>query len=634
MVTLWATKVYRVDVHADAVVLCNGAWSGQTAWLPAEARPPVRPVKGEVIELRPREGGPARRGRIIASERIYLVPRDDGRLIVGATQEERGFDTTVTAGGVHELLREAYRVLPDVAEMELVGTIAGLRPGTPDNLPIVGRGAVDGLVLATGHFRNGILLAPITAEAVAATLAGTALPAVDGPRRPVPFVASSPRGQQRPTSDRNTPSERRDEDRAERGAAELADRRRWPRRRARPGRRSRARGVAIALDGEVVPRSRVGVDAAARRRRGRGPRRDPGRRRNLDARRPRVVLAADRRHRRLPLARADGRRRSPPPAPRSSPSPCAASTPARGGSVLDVIDRLGLFVLPNTAGCYTARDAVRTAKLAREAFETDWVKLEVIGDDRTLFPDAVELVDAAEQLVADGFTVLPYTNDDPILARRLEGVGCAAVMPLGSPIGSGAGIRNPYNIAIITERAEVPVILDAGIGTASDAALAMELGCSAVLAASAIFGAAEPTAMARALRAAVEAGHLPAPPAASPSAPTPSPPPPTRASPTSPDLPPAAGGHAAAGMALSMRTAAVAAAVAKDSCVQDPVAGRGAVQEQRQLLAELLGVRGAGLAGGLGEPRGDRLFVVAGVLACRVVRVGDFDGRRDERAQG
>jgi thiazole synthase len=182
--------------------------------------------------------------------------------------------------------------------------------------------------------------------------------------------------------------------------------------------------------------------------------------------------------------------------------------PAAEGSVLDVIDRLGLFVLPNTAGCYTARDAVRTAKLAREAFGTDWIKLEVIGDDRTLYPDAVELADAAEQLVADGFTVLPYTNDDPILARRLEEAGCVAVMPLGSPIGSGAGIRNPYNIAIITERAEVPVILDAGIGTASDAAQAMELGCDAILAASAIFGAEDPVAMATALRRGVEAGHL------------------------------------------------------------------------------------------------------------------------------
>ncbi len=181
--------------------------------------------------------------------------------------------------------------------------------------------------------------------------------------------------------------------------------------------------------------------------------------------------------------------------------------PVAKGSVLDVLDRLGLFALPNTAGCFTARDAVRTARLAREAFETDWIKLEVIGDDRTLYPDAVELLDAAETLVGEGFTVLPYTNDDPILARRLEEAGCAAVMPLGSPIGSGAGIRNPYNIAIIAERASVPVILDAGIGTASDATLAMELGCSAVMAASSIFGAQDPSGMAAALRDAVVAGH-------------------------------------------------------------------------------------------------------------------------------
>jgi len=181
--------------------------------------------------------------------------------------------------------------------------------------------------------------------------------------------------------------------------------------------------------------------------------------------------------------------------------------PAAKGSVLDVLDRLGMVALPNTAGCFTARDAVRTARLAREAFETDWIKLEVIGDDRTLFPDAVELLDAAETLVGEGFTVLPYTNDDPILARRLEEAGCAAVMPLGSPIGSGAGIRNPYNVAIIAERAGVPVILDAGIGTASDAALALELGCDAVMVASSIFGAEDPVAMAAAMRQAVEAGH-------------------------------------------------------------------------------------------------------------------------------
>ena len=177
------------------------------------------------------------------------------------------------------------------------------------------------------------------------------------------------------------------------------------------------------------------------------------------------------------------------------------------GSLLDVLVDAGVTILPNTAGCFTARDAVTTAQLAREALETDWVKLEVIGDDKTLLPDAVELVVAAEQLVADGFTVLPYTNDDPILARRLEDVGCAAVMPLGSPIGSGMGILNPYNLRLIREQARVPVILDAGIGTASDAALAMEAGADAVLLASAVSRAADPARMARAMRLAVEAGR-------------------------------------------------------------------------------------------------------------------------------
>ena len=182
--------------------------------------------------------------------------------------------------------------------------------------------------------------------------------------------------------------------------------------------------------------------------------------------------------------------------------------PEARGSLVDVLDAAGVRMLPNTAGCYTARDAVLTAKLAREAFGTDWVKLEVIGDDRTLLPDAPALLEAAEQLVDDGFVVLPYTNDDPILARRLEDVGCAAVMPLGSPIGSGMGLLNTYNLRLICERAGVPVILDAGVGTASDAALAMELGCDAVLCASAVSRAEDPTAMARAIRLGVESGRL------------------------------------------------------------------------------------------------------------------------------
>ena len=181
--------------------------------------------------------------------------------------------------------------------------------------------------------------------------------------------------------------------------------------------------------------------------------------------------------------------------------------PTARGSILEVLQQAGLEVLPNTAGCFTAREAVTTARLAREALETDWVKLEVIGDDRTLLPDPAELLEAAETLLGDGFVVLPYTSDDPILARRLQDVGCAAVMPLGSPIGSGMGIRNPYNLSIMRERITVPLILDAGVGTASDAALAMELGCDAVLCASAISRAREPVAMARAIRAAVEAGR-------------------------------------------------------------------------------------------------------------------------------
>jgi thiazole synthase len=182
--------------------------------------------------------------------------------------------------------------------------------------------------------------------------------------------------------------------------------------------------------------------------------------------------------------------------------------PAARGSLIDVLADAGVELLPNTAGCRTARDAVLTAKLAREAFATDWIKLEVIGDEDTLLPDAPELLRAAEELVDEGFVVLPYTTDDPVLARRLCDVGCPAVMPLGSPIGSGMGIRNPYNIALIRDTVSVPVVLDAGVGTASDATLAMELGCDAVMAASAISRAEDPVRMARAMRHAVQAGRL------------------------------------------------------------------------------------------------------------------------------
>ncbi|HQU27322.1 MAG TPA: thiazole synthase [Acidimicrobiales bacterium] len=182
--------------------------------------------------------------------------------------------------------------------------------------------------------------------------------------------------------------------------------------------------------------------------------------------------------------------------------------PSVEGSLYEVLERNKVALLPNTAGCYSAREAVATARLAREAFETDRVKLEVIGDDRTLLPDVVETLAAAEELVAEGFEVWAYTNDDLVVAQRLEQAGCVAVMPLGSPIGSGLGVRNPHAVALICERVGVPVLLDAGVGTASDAALAMELGCAGVLAASAINRALDPVAMGEAVASAVRAGRL------------------------------------------------------------------------------------------------------------------------------
>lgn len=178
-----------------------------------------------------------------------------------------------------------------------------------------------------------------------------------------------------------------------------------------------------------------------------------------------------------------------------------------GESLLDYLDEKKYLILPNTAACYTKEDAIRTSMLAREAGMSEMVKLEVIGDEKTLFPDTEQLIEASEYLVKEGFTVLPYTNDDPIVARKLEDIGCAAVMPLAAPIGSGLGVRNPYNLKIILDQARVPVIVDAGVGTASDAAIAMELGCDGVLMNTGIACARDPVQMAEAMKLAVEAGR-------------------------------------------------------------------------------------------------------------------------------
>lgn len=193
---------------------------------------------------------------------------------------------------------------------------------------------------------------------------------------------------------------------------------------------------------------------------------------------------------------------------RRVPLPGTPGAAPKGESLYDALAAKGLMILPNTAGCYTAEDAVTTARMARELLDTDLVKLEVIGDERTLFPDTPATIEAARILVAEGFTVLPYITDDPVACQRLAALGCAAVMPLAAPIGSGLGIRNPANLRIILETVEVPVIVDAGVGTASDAAIAMELGASAVLMNTGIAAAKDPVKMARAMKLAIEAGRL------------------------------------------------------------------------------------------------------------------------------
>ena len=338
-------------------------------------------------------------------------------------------------------------VVPGVLELEIEELLAGLRPPRPTTCRRSGPGAVEGLLWATGHFRNGILLAPLTAELVAAAACGEPLPewaALADPRR----FARRCRHEGRCST--ASPAELADGATVQ-AAVESLD---LP---------AAGRGVAVAVDAEVVPRRQWETHELQRARGSRSCARsreaedmattDVSRR----SARPSPAPSCARGCCSGPAASARSRRWPLPSRPRGAELVTVALRridPGARGSIVDVLDGAGVRLLPNTAGCFTARDAVLTAKLAREAFETDWVKLEVIGDERTLLPDAPALLEAAEELVDEGFTVLPYTNDDPILARRLEDVGCAAVMPLGSPIGSGMGLLNTYNLRLIRERAE------------------------------------------------------------------------------------------------------------------------------------------------------------------------------------
>ena len=435
--------------HGAKYVLATGSWSNQLLPLP------VRPVKGQMLSLRmPNlEHQPLPLGRVIFAGQTYLVPRRDGRLLVGATSEEVGWTPYNTPSGINSLLQRAINLYPELGNGRIEEFWWGFRPGTPDELPILGTGPWENLILGTGHYRNGILLAPITASLLTDLILQNKSDPLLAHFRYDRFTSSLPHPTPQPTliptlTDHSSlvPREQQDE-------LIIAGRTFSSRLMTGTGKYGSMEQMqqSIAASGSTI------VTVAVRR----------------------------------------------------------VQTKAPGHEGLaEALDWGKIWMLPNTAGCKTAEEAVRVARLGREMAkllgqeENNFVKLEVIPDSKYLLPDPIGTLEAAEQLVREGFAVLPYMNADPLLAKRLEEVGCVTVMPLGSPIGSGQGIQNESNIRIIIEEANVPVVIDAGIGTPSEAAYGMELGADALLINSAIALAQNPVAMGRAMGMATTAGRL------------------------------------------------------------------------------------------------------------------------------
>ena len=420
------------------VVAAAGAWSRAIEGLP---RIPLRPVKGQILRLRD-PAGPGLVERIVRwgpPTPGYLVPRGDGRYVLGATMEERGFDATVTAGGLYELLRDAGEIVPGVHELVVEETSAGLRPATPDNAPLLGPAAElegctgrRGTTATASCWRRSRPTSSSTGSTAARAVPAAFDPcAIRGGARVIYVNGKAVQAGEQPTIRDVLVRLEIDPDAAG-----------HRRRRRRRGRAPRRLADAHAVGGRAR-RDRAGGAGRMRTQPHAGGR----------ATTQPLQIAGRTFSSRLLLGTGGfTRMETLGDAIRASETELVTVAmrridPSADGSLLDVIAAAGVDVLPNTAGCFTARDAVLTAQLAREALGTNWVKLEVIGDERTLLPDAPELLVAAEQLVDEGFVVLPYTSDDPVLARRLEDVGCAAVMPLGSPIGSGQGIaqsREPH----------------------------------------------------------------------------------------------------------------------------------------------------------------------------------------------
>ncbi len=452
----------RGELQADSYVLATGSWSSQLLPLP------VRPVKGQMLAVRmpnqPHQPLPLQ--RVLYGKNIYLVPRQDGRLIVGATVEEVSWTPNNTPKGIQNLLTKAIKLYPAIAEWQIEDFWWGFRPGTPDELPILGHSPCDNLYLATGHYRNGILLAPITAYLIGDLI-------LEQKTDPLLAHFSWQRFHTAPTTN---------------NMIYLNN--------------SGNNGNKVSLQIENKPTASLPAESSIETDRlsiaGRtfnsrlmtGTGKYP----SIESMQQSVVASG------CEIVTVAVRR---------------VQTKAPGHEGLaEALDWNKIWMLPNTAGCQTAEEAVRVARLGREMAkllgqeDNNFVKLEVIPDAKYLLPDPIGTLEAAEQLVKEGCAVLPYINADPLLAKRLEEVGCATVMPLGSPIGSGQGIKNAANISIIIEQAKVPVVVDAGIGTPSEAAYAMELGADALLVNSAIALAQNPPAMARAMGLAAQAGRL------------------------------------------------------------------------------------------------------------------------------
>jgi thiazole synthase len=450
------------DWQADHYILAAGAWSQEL--LPI----PVQPRKGQMLSVSVPPGYPTGLPlqRILFGSKSYIVPRQDGRIIIGATSEAVGFTPYNTPAGIHTLLHEAIRLYPPLQDFPIQECWWGFRPATPDELPILGRSLCENLTLATGHYRNGILLAPITAHLITDLV---------WQQQPDPLLSHfSWQRFYSPSSSSSPPSPS-------------------PLSLPSPQLASPSDITVQTLEPQTQhsqdkPLVIAGRSFQSRLMTGTGKYRNfDDMRQSIAASGSEIVTVAVRR--------------------------VQTNAPGHEG-LAEALDWTKIWMLPNTAGCQTAEDAIRVARLGREMAkllgqeDNNFVKLEVIPDSKYLLPDPIGTLEAAEKLVKEGFAVLPYINADPLLAKRLEDVGCATVMPLGSPIGSGQGLKNLANIQIIIENAGIPVVVDAGIGTPSEAAQAMELGADALLINTAIAQAQNPVMMGRAMGMAAQAGRM------------------------------------------------------------------------------------------------------------------------------